>query len=194
AARAALSDARTGFEQALAILETLPETEAAREDCFEIRLELRSVLSQLGEASAQLGRLREAQDIARRLRDEPRLGRAYAYLVNAHTALGQYEEALAAAARGLEIADRSEDLKLGILTTSYLVLSHHELGNYQRAVELGTNNIRALPSEWTREHLGNAAFISVHSRWCVCNCLAQLGRFEKGIDHAQEAIRIAEPP
>jgi tetratricopeptide (TPR) repeat protein len=121
------------------------------------------------------------------------LNRWFAYLVNAHLNLGQYEEALAAGARGLEIANRSEDLKLRLLTTTYLVVSHHGLGNYQRAVELGTDNIRALPSDWMREHLGNAAFISVHDRWGVCNCLAQLGRFEEGIEHAQEAIRIAEP-
>ena len=43
------TDARAWFEQALGALETLPESRSTLEQAFEIRLELRPVLTQLGE-------------------------------------------------------------------------------------------------------------------------------------------------
>ena len=49
AARSALQDARAWFEQALGVLEALPESQSTLEQAFEIRLELRPVLAQLGE-------------------------------------------------------------------------------------------------------------------------------------------------
>jgi len=57
AARWALSDARACFEQALGVLKALPESQAALEQAFEIRLELRPVLRQLGEGRQMLEHL-----------------------------------------------------------------------------------------------------------------------------------------
>ena len=45
AARSALPDARVWFEQALGVLEALPESPSTLEQGFEIRLELRPVLN-----------------------------------------------------------------------------------------------------------------------------------------------------
>ena len=68
AARSALSDARAWFEQALGVLDALPESRAALEQAFEIRLELRRVLRQLGEGRQMLDHLREAEALAERLK------------------------------------------------------------------------------------------------------------------------------
>ena len=54
AARSALPDARAWFEQALDVLETLPESPSTLEQAFDIRLELRPVLLQLGEVRRML--------------------------------------------------------------------------------------------------------------------------------------------
>jgi predicted ATPase len=66
AARSALTDARVWFEQALAVLEALPESPSTLERAFDIRLELRPVLTQLGEIRQVLERLREAETLAER--------------------------------------------------------------------------------------------------------------------------------
>src|SRR5712664_4133068 len=49
ATRSALPDARAWFEQALGVLEALPESQATLEQAFEIRLDLRPMLALLGE-------------------------------------------------------------------------------------------------------------------------------------------------
>jgi class 3 adenylate cyclase len=54
ASRSALHDARGSFEQALRVLEALPESRSALEQAFDIRLELRLVLNLLGEADHSL--------------------------------------------------------------------------------------------------------------------------------------------
>src|SRR6266705_2133950 len=68
-ARSALPDARVWFEQALGVLEALPESQPTLEQAFDIRLELRSVLLLLGEVRPALGRLHEAGALAERLND-----------------------------------------------------------------------------------------------------------------------------
>ena len=120
AARSALSDARAWFEHALSVLETLPGSASTLEQAFDIRVELRVVLAQLGEPRRMLERLREAEALAERLDDDPRRGRVCAFMTNAHSLLGELDAAFAAGSRALEIAGRLGDLRLRILTTSFL--------------------------------------------------------------------------
>jgi len=82
-ARSALPDARAWFEQALGVLEALPESQSTLEQAFDIRLELRSVLHQLGEPRRGLERLREAETFAERLNDDRRRGRVCAVMTPA---------------------------------------------------------------------------------------------------------------
>ncbi len=151
AARSALPEARGWFEQALGVLEALPESPSTLEQGFEIRLELRPVLSQLGEVRRVLERLREAEALAERLNDDRRRGRVCAVVTNAHSLLGELDEALVTGTRALEIAGRLGDLRLRILTTTYLEQAHYFRGEYERVVELATDNLAALPADWVYE-------------------------------------------
>ncbi len=104
AARSALSDARAWFEQALGVLEALPGSRAALEQAFEIRLELRRVLRQLGEGREMLEQLRKAEAVAERLEDDRRRGRVCALMATVHSTLDELDEALVTGTRALEIA------------------------------------------------------------------------------------------
>ena len=156
AARSALPEARVWFEQALDVLEALPESPSTLEQGFEIRLELRPVLVQLGEVRRGLEHLREAEALAERLNDDRRRGRVCAFMTTSTSLLGELDEALVAGTRALEIAGRLGDLRLRILTTTYLAQAHYFRGEYERAVELATDNLAALPADWVYEHFGTA--------------------------------------
>jgi hypothetical protein len=119
-AQSALPDARVWFEQALGVLEALPERQATLEQAFDIRLELRSVLHQLGEPRRGLECLRGAETVAERLNDDHHRGRVCAVMTPAHGHLGELEEAVACGTRALEIAGVLGDLPLRILSTSLL--------------------------------------------------------------------------
>jgi class 3 adenylate cyclase/tetratricopeptide (TPR) repeat protein len=193
AARSALLDARAWFEQALGVLEALPGSASTLEQGFEIRLELRPVLAQLGEPRRMLERLREAETLAEKLNDDRRRGRVCALMTNPHSLLGELDEALVTGTRALEIAGRLGDLRLRIVTTSLLEQAHYLRGEYERVVELATENLAALPADWIYEHFGNAAPASVYDRVQLVMSLAQLGRFAEAAENAAEAIRLSEP-
>jgi tetratricopeptide (TPR) repeat protein len=192
-ARSANREAVRFFEQALAVLEALPESQSTLGQAFEIRLELRSVLQQLGEVRRLLERLREAETLAERLNDDRRQGRVCALATNAHSLLGEPNEALATGTRVLEIAGRLGDLTLRILTMSYLGNTHYYLGEYERAVDLANDTLATLPADWAYEYLGLAVLPSVYNRVWLVMSLAELGRFAEAAEHEAEAIRLAEP-
>jgi tetratricopeptide (TPR) repeat protein len=193
AARAALSDARAWFEQALNILKALPESQAALEQGFEIRLELRPVLRQLGEGRQMLDQLHEAEALAERLKDDRRRGQVCGFMTTVQATLNELDEALLTGARALDIAQRLGDLRLRILTTSYLEQAYYYRGEYERVIEFATHNLAALPAELVHEYFGMAVPASVFGRAWLIMSLAELGRFAEAAKYEAEAIRIAEP-
>jgi DNA-binding SARP family transcriptional activator len=193
AARSALHDARVCFVQALDALELLPESRTILEQAFEIRLELRPVLIQLGEYRQALERLREAEALAERLNDDHRRGRVGAFMTNIHSRLDEPDEALVSGRRALEIAGRLGDLRLRILATTYLAQAYYYRGEYARVVELATDNLAALPLDWVYEFFGSSQPPSVNDRFRLLVSLAHLGRFTEAAVHEAEAIRLAGP-
>ena len=193
AARSALHDARVCFVQALDALELLPESRTNSEQAFEIRLELRPVLIQLGEYRQALERLREAEALAERLNDDHRRGRVGAFMTNIHSRLDEPDEALVSGRRALEIAGRLGDLSLRILATTYLAQAYYYRGEYTRVVELATDNLAALPLDWVYEFFGSSQPPSVNDRFRLLVSLAHLGRFAEAAVHEADAIRLAGP-
>jgi tetratricopeptide (TPR) repeat protein len=192
AARSALSDARAWFEQALGVLDALPESQAALEQAFEIRLELRRVLRQLGEGRQMLEQLREAEAVAEQLKDDRRRGQVCAFTTTVLSGLDELDEALVTGTRALEIAERLGDLRLRILATSCLEQAYYYRGEYDRVVEFATDNLAALPADWVREYFGLTVPVSVFSRAWLIMSLAELGRFAEAARYEAEAIRLAE--
>ena len=192
AARSALQSARTWFEQARGALGALPESPAALEQAFEIRLALRPVLVQLGELRAVLDLLREAEALAQRLNDDGRRGQVCAFMTNIHSRLDEPGEALVSGTRALEIAGRLGDLRLRILATTYLAQAHFCRGEYARVIDLTTENLAALPADWLYEFFGGSQPPSVNDRFRLLVSLAHLGRFAEAAGHEVEAIRLAE--
>ncbi len=191
-ARSSLRDAQAWFEQALGVLEMLPQSQSALEQAFEIRLELRRVLNQLGEVQRALERLSEAEILAHRLNDDRRRGLVWASLANILSQVGEPDEALAYGTRALEIARRLGDLRLRITTTTNLAQANYFLGEYERAAELANDNLIAFPSDWVRESLGRYAPGPFPDRMFLIINLSLLGRFAEAAEHVAEMIRLAE--
>jgi class 3 adenylate cyclase/tetratricopeptide (TPR) repeat protein len=192
AARSALADARTWLEQALGILGARPDGAATREQAFDIRLELRPVLSLLGEPRAASACLREALVLAERLDDDHRRGRVSALMTNAHSLLGELDEAVESGTRALAIARRLDDATLGILATTYLEQARYWRGDYEEVVDLATTNLAAVSGSPPTETFGAAAPVAVFDRFWLVRSLAELGRFAEAAERQAEAMRFAE--
>ncbi len=192
-ARSANLEAVESFEQALHLLETLPKSRSTMEQGCDFRLELRPLLSQLGEGWRQRQRLLEAEALAEELNDDRRRGQVGSVLTNAHTVLGDLDEALACGTRALTIARKLGDLEMSIRSTNYLAQAALYRGDYQRVVELTTESLAALPPDWAHKRfVGPATLASVYSRSFLVVSLAELGRFAEAAEHEAEALRLAE--
>jgi DNA-binding SARP family transcriptional activator len=191
AERSAPHEARAWFEQALGVIETLPASRSTMEHAFDIRIELRPVLHQLGDLR-QLARLREAEALAERLNDDRRRGQVYAQATDAHIWLDQLDEARIFGARALAIAQVLGDLDLQVKTTGNLETVHYHLAEYERTIELAKANLAALPANRIYDKFGRTPSVSVSSRYILVISLCELGRFGEAAQYQAEAIRIAE--
>jgi tetratricopeptide (TPR) repeat protein len=193
ASRSALSDARAWFEQAVDVVEALPKSRTALVQAFEIRLELRRVLRQLGEGRQMLERLREAEVLAERLNDDHRRGQVYALMTTVHSTLDELDEALVTGTRALGIAEHLGDLRLRIVATSHLEQVYYYRGEYGRVVDIANKTLATLRTDAKQDFFGMAALPAVFGRAYPIMSLAELGRFDEGARHAAKAIRIAKP-
>jgi class 3 adenylate cyclase/tetratricopeptide (TPR) repeat protein len=193
AARSALLDARSWFDQALDALKALPDSRATLEEGVEIHSALRPVLVQLGEVRQALARLREAETLAEGLKDDGRRGWVCAFISHQHVFLGELDDALVTATRALEIARRLGDLRLHIRATSILAQAHYYRGDFAQAVDLATANLAALPADRTSDYFGGAAPVSVIDRFWLVMSLTQMGTFAEAVRHRADVIRFAEP-
>ncbi|SEP24273.1 Transcriptional regulatory protein, C terminal [Rhodospirillales bacterium URHD0017] len=191
-ARWANREAVEFFEQALHALKALPEGPPMQERAFDIILEQRPVLIQLGEPQLALERLREAETLAERLCDDRRRGWICALMTNVHSLVRELDDAQTSGTRALEIAGRLGDLRLRIPATSYLEQAHYYRGEYKPVVALATDNLAVLPAAWADESFGMAIPPAVWDRCYLMLSLAQLGRFAKAADPQADAIRLAE--
>src|SRR5262249_24542940 len=102
-ARSANREAARSFQQALEVLASLPEGPSTLEQAFDIRLELRLALTQLGEVRPALEHLLVAEALAERLNDDRRRGRVRTSMNMIRSMLGELDEALVAGTGALEI-------------------------------------------------------------------------------------------
>ncbi|MEW5863263.1 MAG: adenylate/guanylate cyclase domain-containing protein [Pseudomonadota bacterium] len=193
AERSALGAAAAWFEQAIEVLAKLPQNRPTLEKAFDIRLELRAVLAQLGEGAQELARLREAEAIAGRLGDAGRQAWVGAFTTSVLARRGELDEAIAAGEHAVAAALAAEALDLRIIASSLLAPAHYFRADYGRVVELTTANLAALPAEWMHESFGSTTPASIFDRHWLVMALAQLGRFAEAARYAAQAIRIVRP-
>jgi DNA-binding SARP family transcriptional activator len=191
--RYAKRDAVACFERALEALARMPRDRSAMEHGFDLRMEMRPALNQLGEIGQVLKYLGEAEALAEQLDDDRRRARVAAFMTVAQTLLGHLDEALASGTRAREIALQLGDLKLRLVATDILAQALEYRGEYERVIELATDNLAVLPAEWVNESFGRFAPTSIYDRVFLVRSLAELGRFDEAQRYADQAIWLAEP-
>jgi hypothetical protein len=144
----------------------------------------------LGEIRRLLERLREAEALSEQLNDDRRRGRVSAYLSQAHSILGEPDEARVFGVRALEIAEHLGDVRLRILATTILEHAHYYLGEYERVVELATKNLAAAANRVPEGSTLPGIPTAIQDRYWLIPSLAQLGRFHEGSQCEADAIRL----
>jgi DNA-binding SARP family transcriptional activator len=196
AARSAHHEAVACFEEALGALRRLPASEDVDDRDLDVRIELRQSLYPMGRFADLARHLREAERIADKLDDRPRLARVAAYLSNHAWITGDLSHALAFGERALALADAVASAGLAIEANFRLGQVHWSLGRYGDAVTFfercGTAKepegieARYGPSGWPTE-FGLAEL----SLYYIAAPLTELGRFDEALTAAKRALDFA---
>jgi tetratricopeptide (TPR) repeat protein len=190
--RSAYREAATCLDQALGALRHVPETRETLEQAIDLRFELRNSLLPLGEHARYAAHLQEAERLASRLGDQPRLGWLAAYMTAYLYLMGDQDRALEWGARALTIAEGLGDRGLQVPTNTWVGQVHYYRGDYRRAAAFFERNVTELGGPLAYERFGLPQLPSVHSRTCLVWCLAELGEFAEGIRRGEEGLRIAQ--
>ncbi len=118
--RSAHREAVACFERALLALRRLPERPGTLEQAVDLRFDLRTSLTPLGEHRLIVDHLQEARRAAESLGDPHRLGRVSAYMADYARNMGRYDEAIESGRRALAMARDVGDFALQVASTMYV--------------------------------------------------------------------------
>jgi tetratricopeptide (TPR) repeat protein len=186
------------FEQALSVLEHLPEQRDMLEQAIELRLALCRALQASGALERILACLREAKALAEILDDPRRLGRVSDNLSNHFRRMGAYDQASAAAQHALALATASGEVVLQALANVRLGQVYQMQGDNRRAIACLGQTAVSLDEARRRERLGQASmpvmqpydFVQPYALLAWCH--AELGTFAEGRALGDEGLRVAE--
>ncbi len=191
-ARSAHREAVTCFEQALGAIANLPRSHDAMATAIDLRLDLRTALTPLGQYRKILDLLGEAEVIAAELQDDARLGHVVADVSARLRNTGDHAGALDAGQRACSIAARLQDRDLQVLATYRLAQAHFAVGDFARSVDLLRETLGALGEGPAPPDSRLPAYLAAWPRAWLALGLSSLGFFAEAIQRGEDAIRVAE--
>jgi tetratricopeptide (TPR) repeat protein len=136
AARSAYREAAAFFEQALAPLARLPDSQSSRELAIDLRLDLYGCLVPLDELRPLLAYLREAETLAEALDDQERLGWARLHICHLLVLIDDARASVQLAHEVVSIAEREGSRPIEARAYQWLSCGYYALGQHRRAVDL----------------------------------------------------------
>ncbi len=180
------------LETALEALRHLPPSRGNTDLAIDIRLDLRSALTPLGDFGRMLEHLQEAEALARTIEDRGRLGLVASFLTNYFTVMFDLQRAIEYGEGALRIAESIRDPRLEVVTNAYLGIAYYSFGAYTRAAALARRNMGLLEGDLARDRFGMGQFPAVYSRTVLAFSVAETGDFPEGIVRGEEAVRLGE--
>ena len=190
-ARWANREAASFFEQALRVLGALPETRETLEQAIDLRFDLKTSLIPLGQFERIVSYLREAESLAKRLDDQHRLARYCFHMCQTLAMSGDPVEAFVFGQQALTLADSLGDVSLQVAATLFLGTASFATLDYRQIEPLFVRALELLDGEPIFERFGLAGYPAVIVRAFLARIYAEQGKFEQGIAHGQDSIRIA---
>jgi len=192
-ARGALQESLEQLEQALEFASRLPESAENARRAIDVRLGLNMPLFLMGQVPRLVELHREAEEIARRIEDQPRLGWVACRMGLYSWMSAQYTRGLAHCEEAVRVAAATGDPGLRMLATYQLGVINEALGNHRVAAELLKRILEGPDAGLARRALGP----SIGSMYVSCcgwlvPCLSELGEFEQALHYGDAGVRAAD--
>jgi len=191
-AHSAQREAVAYADQALAVLDHLPDGPDKIAAGIDLRFQLRHALWALGDFGRIQHILVEAGHLAETLSDRRRQGWAALYLCTSLYGLADHDQAVTAGRQALDLGTEVGDELLTILACINLGQAHSARTDYGVASGLLRRALDLLGPERQVDRLGQGMVPSVLARVNLIRSLVELGRFNEAVIEADTLLRVAE--
>ena len=181
----AMEEAKTYFEEAMALLDTLPETEENRHRRI-------SLLVSQGEAFMLLLKIPEYYDLltrcepmARGLGNPELLGAFFGRLGHCHFIFGHYDQAIETLTKAVELCQGAGNAEDAGHAYTYLSWSHSDRGDYHEVLALKEDFLQTMEQSFNLHSY--TWVLSAASRAC-----SYLGRWDEAVEEGKKALIVAE--
>lgn len=190
--KSAYREATEHFEQALAAIAHLPESEETISTAIDIRFELRPALGALGQYRKLLEHLTEARSLADSMGDRHREALIDADMIHVLYHIGEVERALRTGEQAMQEALEVDDRRILIQAASNLAHAHMCKGEFRRAIEIANPFAEDLQTRYRHERLGTTGTSACIWLGNLCGTNAMVGAFERAFEYGEDACRIAQ--
>jgi len=191
ALRSTSAEAVARFGQALEALAHLPKTRANLELAMDLRFELRNPLFLLADIPRALTLLEQVSEMAEAIDDPDRLGRASAFMANAHFMLGNAERGIALAERARLIGEKLSNASLLAFAWCHLGQLHYVRGDHAVTISSMATCMDWLGAETVRRRRNIVQLYGVVAECFVALAEASRGRFTDALAAADRCVTIA---
>ncbi len=191
-AKGAPLESAAHYEQALQVLPRLPTNPDNLRRAIDVRGDLHLPLFALGQVPRLTQLHQEAEQLARRLGDQPRLGRISARLAAYSFMRAQYPQGIEYAQEALRVATAMDNPDLRIVASVGKAWNHAHFGEYRPAIELFLRVVEGPDAEHARRLPAGYTFAYLTGCSWLAYCLAFVGDFEQAQMHGDHGIQEAE--
>ena len=181
----AMEEAKTYFDEAMALLDTLPETEENQQRRISLLVNQGIVFFLLFKSPEYYDLLTRYEPTAKMLGNPELLGAFYARLGYCEFSFSNYDQAIPTLTKAAELSETSGNVEEAGYAYVFWEFSHFDRGDFEQVLALKEDVLRTMEQQFNLRWHTYA--LSVASR-----AYASLGRWDEAVEEAQKALSTAE--
>jgi predicted ATPase len=181
----AMEEAKAYFDEAMALLDTLPEIEENRQRRISLLVNQGIVFFLLLRHPEYYDLLTRYEPTARELGNPELLGAFYARLGYCEYSFSNYHKAIHEFGKAAELCQQAGNFEDAAYAYVFWEFSHFDRGDFERVLELKKDVFRTLEQQFNLRFHSYALAIAARAYACM-------GRWGKAVEEAQKALSAAE--
>jgi class 3 adenylate cyclase/tetratricopeptide (TPR) repeat protein/ribosomal protein L40E len=181
----AMEEAKAYFDEAMAHLDTLPETEENRQRRISLLVNQWDAFFLLFMTSEYYDLLTRHEPMAIELGNQELLGALYSRMGNCDFGFGHFDQGIKTLTKAAQLCEAAGNAEDAGYAYTWLGWNHLYRGHYDRVLDVKEELLRTMEQRfnprWYVRGLCGA------SRACIC-----LGRWDQAVEEAQNALKVAE--
>jgi len=181
----AMEEAKTYFDEAMELLDTMPETEENRQRRISLLVNQGTVFMLLLKIPEYYDLLTRCEPMARGLGNPELLGAFFGRLGQCHFIFGHCDQAIETLTKAVELCQGAGNAEDAGHAYTYLSFSHSDRGDYHQVLALKEDFLQTMEQSFNVHSY--TWVLSATSRAC-----SSLGRWDQAIEEGRNALGVAE--